>query len=430
MNVTFNTKERQVKSIIEQIEKQQMAVGSYVQEIILKKRQESGKDLIVRDYMESQRLYCWETWRASNLIQSLLLGISIPEIVEYRHDDKSQFRKILDGQQRLTSVYLCVTNQFKLDLTKSIFPTFEIEDQQYTYQDIQGKTFSELPQLFQDIILDRDMRLTTINNCSDEQAEKIYVSMNTGFKALKAVEVRAAAMGLNTRKFFASVLDSDWVKHVMTEKASKSNIGSEIMSQVITLLYNKELIELNKENIDKVIYSFRDGGVPEELQNNIADICNYLNETTSIWIENKKRQDSEKVIKRGKGVANYSTYRFTCFNKTSIVMLMISANTAIKNNVPVETFANWSLKFFSDPSEDYKKGLVDKAIEVKMLEFRLIAIEKEIGKLGKDELKVNGEAEIIEKQEELRCDTQEAQDAQDVPNQAQNELDVQEQEIA
>lgn len=393
MKFSFRTDSKEVKSIVEQIEKQQITVGSYIQNLILEKRKAEGKDTkTVRDYMQSQRQYCWETWRASNLIQSLLLGIPIPEITVYRQDDKSQFRSCLDGQQRLTSIYLFVNNGFKLDLSKSIFPTFEIEGYQYTYSDIQGKTFSELPEILRDIILNYDMRLTTINNCDEDQAEKFFVSMNAGVKTLKAAEVRKAAMGMSVRKVFAEALKSNWVLHTLTEKTAIGNTGNEIMAQVITLLYHDGAVELSKENIDKVIYSFRQSGVPENLQKDIKAICNYLNVVSAMWIEDKKKADESKTT--GKKVSNYATYRFAQLsNKTTIVMLMIAADKAIKNNVNVEAFAEWALKFFKEPSQDYNNGLNGKVNELGNVDFRILAIEDEIQKLEKDEVKEEAQGE-------------------------------------
>ena len=137
--ISFTPGNKEVKSIVEQVRKQQITVGGHLQNILLaEKEAEGSKVKNVREYMESQRAYVWETWRASNLIQSLLLNIFIPEVILYRADEKSQFRRVLDGNQRLTSIYLFITDGFKLDLTKSIFPTFEIEGEQYTYESIQG----------------------------------------------------------------------------------------------------------------------------------------------------------------------------------------------------------------------------------------------------------------------------------------------------
>ena len=382
MTLSFTSKNKEIRSIVEQIEKQYITVGSHLQNIIHSKKQEEGSKAKIREYMESQRNFVWETWRASNLIQSYLLNIPVPEIITYRADDKSQYVRCVDGLQRLTSTYLFINDMFKLDLSKSIFPTFDIEGDRYSYIDLQDKTFSQLPEILRDAILNYDLRITTINNCTEEQAEKFFVSMNAGAKPLKPAEIRIAAMGSNTRKFIGETLKSDWVLHCLTEKSATGNIGSEIISQALTLMHNKSAVELSKENIDKVIYSFRDTGVPENLSNNIIDICNYLNETTSMWIEDKKLEDSKR--EKGKKVSNYSTYRFSFFNKTNTVMLIMAADKAIKNNVPVTEFAKWAYNFFKEPNQDYKDGMVDKVYELQMVDLRMLAIDAEIVKMKKE----------------------------------------------
>ena len=392
MTLSFTSKNKEIRSIVEQIEKQYITVGSHLQNIIQSKKQEEGSKAKIREYMESQRNFVWETWRASNLIQSYLLNIPVPEVITYRADDKSQFVRTVDGLQRLTSTYLFVNDMFKLDLSKSIFPTFEIEGKHYSYIDLQDKTFSQLPEILRDAILNYDLRITTINNCTEEQAEKFFVSMNAGAKPLKPAEIRTAAMGISTRKFYTETLQSDWILHCLTAKSATTNTGSEVISQALTLMHNKLPIELSKENIDKVIYSFRDTGVPENLQSDMVNICNYLNEATSIWIEDKKIADSKR--EKGKKISNYATYRFSFFNKTSTVMLMMAADKAIKNNVPVEEFAKWAYKFFEKPNQDYKNGMVEKTNELKMVDMRMLAIDAEIVKMRR-EVPVEAEATVV-----------------------------------
>jgi len=88
--ISFTPGNKEVKSIVEQVRKQQITVGGHLQNILLaEKEAEGSKVKNVREYMESQRAYVWETWRASNLIQSLLLNIFIPEVILYRADEKS-----------------------------------------------------------------------------------------------------------------------------------------------------------------------------------------------------------------------------------------------------------------------------------------------------------------------------------------------------
>ena len=394
--ITYTTEKRDIGTLVEHIEKQYYTVGKHLQEFLTAKKEAEGKELkTIREFMESQRGYVWETWRASNLIQTVLLKNPIPEITVYRADDKSQFRKTVDGQQRLTSIYLFINDGFKLDISKTMFPKFTIEGEQFSANEtLQGKTFSQLPELWQDIIKIYQLRITTMNNCTEEDAEKAFVQMNSGAKGLKASEIRKAAMGTSTRKFFRSILDSDWVLHALTALSAKGNAGDEILSQVITLVHNNGPIELSKDNIDKSIYGFREFGLPEEIEDDMINSSNYLNQATNIWIENKKKEDEKEGSKR---VKNYSTYRYTWLNKTTTTMLMYSAYIASKNNVDVEEFSSWSYNFFQFPTKEYKEGLQDKVIDLKRVEIRLNAINSELGKLSSFE-EVNQEP-VIEQEE-------------------------------
>jgi len=397
--ITYTTEKRDIGTLVEHIEKQYYTVGKHLQNFLADKKEAEGKELkTLREFMESQRGYVWETWRASNLIQTVLLKNPIPEITVYRADDKSQFRKTVDGQQRLTSIYLFINDGFKLDMSKTMFPKFTIEGEQFNATEtLQGKTFSQLPELWQDVIRGYQLRITTMNNCSEEDAEKAFVQMNSGAKGLKASEIRKAAMGTSTRKFFRSILDSDWVLHALTALSAKGNAGDEILSQVITLVHNNCPVELSKDNIDKVIYGFRELGLPETLEDDMINISNFLSQATNIWIENKKKEDAKEGSKKGKQVKNYSTYRFTWLNKTNTVMLVYSAYQAVRNNVEVEEFSAWAYNFFQFPTKEYKEGLQDKAIDLKRVEMRMSAINVELGKLGSFE-QVQEVEEIIEEQ--------------------------------
>jgi len=382
--LTYTTEKRDIGLLMDQINKQYFTVGKHLQEFLLSQKQEEGKELkTIREYMESQRAFVWEGWRSSNLIQSVLLKNPIPEITVYRADDKSQFRKTVDGQQRLTTIYLFINNQFKLDMSKTMFPEFKIEGETFKASEaLQGKTFSQLPELWQDIIKLYQLRITTMNNCSEEDAEKAFVQMNSGAKGLKASEIRKAAMGIHTRRFFAEILESDWVLHALTALATKGTTGDEIISQIITLLHNGKAVELSKDNINDVIYSYREAGVPEQIKEDINNICDYLNRVTEIWIANKKKADEAQGTKKGKRVKNYSTYRFPWLNKTNTVMLMYSAYKALQSDLDVQKFATWAFNFFQNPITGYREGSQEKAIDLKRVEIRLNIIKEEIKRIS------------------------------------------------
>jgi uncharacterized protein with ParB-like and HNH nuclease domain len=57
-----------------------------------------------------QRNYVWDSSRASKLIESLILGIPVPQIFLYE-TDRNQFM-VIDGQQRLMSIYYFIKQRF------------------------------------------------------------------------------------------------------------------------------------------------------------------------------------------------------------------------------------------------------------------------------------------------------------------------------
>lgn len=57
-----------------------------------------------------QRNYVWDRKRASKLIESVLIGLPVPQIFLYE-EDRNQFL-VIDGQQRLMSIYYFVKGRF------------------------------------------------------------------------------------------------------------------------------------------------------------------------------------------------------------------------------------------------------------------------------------------------------------------------------
>ena len=57
-----------------------------------------------------QRNYVWDERRASKLIESILLGLPIPQIFLYEHKKNSFY--VIDGQQRLLSIYFFIKQRF------------------------------------------------------------------------------------------------------------------------------------------------------------------------------------------------------------------------------------------------------------------------------------------------------------------------------
>lgn len=59
-----------------------------------------------------QRNYVWDIKKASKLIESLILGLPVPELFFYSEGDENTSYKIIDGQQRLMSIYFFLKGRF------------------------------------------------------------------------------------------------------------------------------------------------------------------------------------------------------------------------------------------------------------------------------------------------------------------------------
>ena len=57
-----------------------------------------------------QRNYVWDIKRASRLIESIIVGLPVPQIFLYEQD-RNKFL-VIDGQQRLMSIYYFVKERF------------------------------------------------------------------------------------------------------------------------------------------------------------------------------------------------------------------------------------------------------------------------------------------------------------------------------
>ena len=64
-----------------------------------------------------QRNYVWDIKKASKLIESLILGLPVPELFFYTEGDDNNTYKIIDGQQRFLSIYFFVKGRFPKNYT-------------------------------------------------------------------------------------------------------------------------------------------------------------------------------------------------------------------------------------------------------------------------------------------------------------------------
>lgn len=140
-----------------------------------------------------QRKFRWKAEDESRLIESLLLGLPVPNVFVATNTDGSW--ELVDGLQRISTVL-----HFVLDPTdendRSILEEMG-KDSSLILSDLDklkafnGQRFSHLPQPLQFLFLKRQFRVTALSDKSDVSARfDLFERLNRGGIALSAQEVR------------------------------------------------------------------------------------------------------------------------------------------------------------------------------------------------------------------------------------------------
>lgn len=168
-----------------------------------------------------QRNYVWDIKKASKLVESLILGLPVPELFFYSEGDENTTYKIIDGQQRLLTIYFFVKGRFpkntdsrllirkKLSIDSefdilmadnNIFQDFTLDlntDNSKKISRYHGKKFATLDKDTQiKFRLRRYLRTVVVRqNKPDDNSSsmfEIFNRLNTGGTPLNYQEIRAS----------------------------------------------------------------------------------------------------------------------------------------------------------------------------------------------------------------------------------------------
>ena len=130
----------------------------------------------ITDRPKFQRRYVWTDRMASRLIESILLDVPIPPC--YLAQDKYYKLDVIDGQQRIFSIYRFVNNHFKLrELT--------------ILGEYNQKAYFELPATLRRKIETYTLRCVIVTNNSDPELRfEVFERLNTNTVPLNAQELR------------------------------------------------------------------------------------------------------------------------------------------------------------------------------------------------------------------------------------------------
>jgi 5-methylcytosine-specific restriction endonuclease McrA len=135
--------------------------------------QKTGRIIIDPEW---QRNYVWDKVRAAKLIESFLLDIPVP--VVYLAKTENGKYEVIDGLQRLTSVFNFFDNHYKLSKLDIL-------------TDLNDKHFKDLPEIFQHKLEDCVLRSFELSsNSSPDIHFIVFERLNTGGVKLNDMEIR------------------------------------------------------------------------------------------------------------------------------------------------------------------------------------------------------------------------------------------------
>jgi len=208
---------------------------------------------------EFQRDFVWDINRASLFIDSLLIGLPIPSIFLGKNKIEESYI-VIDGQQRLKSVYYYITGKFISDSKETIFSLRNLKDREWN-----GKTFAELDNTLKRRINNAVLNTTVIEdiNFRPKVVHDLFHRLNTGGMPLTDQEIRNCVY---TGKFNSLLIElnknENWRKLVGKQNVDRRLRDVELVLRFFALLNNidryrpsmREFLstyqESNKDNID------------------------------------------------------------------------------------------------------------------------------------------------------------------------------------
>ena len=138
-----------------------------------------GKLILQPDF---QRQFVWDRKKASRLVESVLLSVPLPIVYLSEEPDGKEY--VIDGQQRLTSLFSFIDGKFPSN------EEFRLSGLN-PYRELNKLSFKEIPEQLQDKISHYSIRtVTLLKQSSSDLKFEIFERLNTGSEPLNDQELR------------------------------------------------------------------------------------------------------------------------------------------------------------------------------------------------------------------------------------------------
>jgi hypothetical protein len=277
-----------------------------------------------------QRSFVWEKHRMSELIWSIIMGFPIPPVYSERggnENDKVKVYDVLDGQQRCTSIYKYINDEFALTELKPI-PYLDEEGNECTI-DITGKKFSELEEELQDIIKDATITVKYFDNLEQNQKAEMFRRLNNGkplstkSRTLASAKNIVGLLDIGSHKLFDEML---------TEKARANKSHAVIVVKAWAMM-TKDVngISFASKDFNPMI---EEAEISVEEKQKLANMFDFIVNVHDELVGNKEKDIAKKL-----------------YTETHFVSLIPYIKEAIENGVNESMMAEWIINFFKTEND-------------------------------------------------------------------------------
>lgn len=261
----------------------------------------------------------WDIKKQSLLVHSILTNYIVPPIVAIK-DEK--ILDVIDGKQRLTSLFSFINNGFSLDANMP--PLRDLH--------LNGLTFGELDETLKKKILNFKFDVYIGENLNEQEIEDLFYRLNNGVP-LNSIEITRAVLGRNIIAFLSRITSQPFFEKKINMSASskKRFTDQELVLQILKLIKYPDS-GLSSKDMKGFVQELKDEELKTRLQSSIDNVLYYLNEAFP-----KK----EKFLK-----------------KINVPILFLLVLTLIHNNltsvVTNDKFGKWATEFFENTPAEYK----------------------------------------------------------------------------
>jgi len=175
-----------------------------------------------------QRRDRWPLDKQALLIESFMSNIPVPPV--YLAEDASSIGSyaVIDGKQRLTAISLFFADKITL---KGLLRIPELN----------GMTFSSLPQGLQNLISMKNLRVTTLlRQSNDDLKHEVFLRLNTGGEVLNQQEIRNVAYRGPLNELVYQLAENKFLRHQFritgpTSPGYRQMVDAEFVLRFLTL---------------------------------------------------------------------------------------------------------------------------------------------------------------------------------------------------